>query len=163
MKDNLNTQNLEDIVGALLVSKALTISTAESCTGGLISATLVNYPGISAVLSHGVVTYSNEAKIQLLGVKKETLDRFGAVSEETAKEMVEGLIRLTGTKVGISVTGIAGPGGGTEAKPVGLVYAGLYVNGRVMVKKFNFSGTRQEIRNKTVQSVLEWLRREIYR
>ncbi len=163
MKDNLNTQNLEDIVGALLVSKGLTISTAESCTGGLISATLVNYPGISAVLSHGVVTYSNEAKIQLLGVKKETLDRFGAVSEETAKEMVEGLIRLTGTKVGISVTGIAGPGGGTEAKPVGLVYAGLYVNGRVMVKKFNFSGTRQEIRNKTVQSVLEWLRREIYR
>jgi PncC family amidohydrolase len=161
MKEIADNQSIEDIVGALLVSKGLTISTAESCTGGLIAATLVNYPGISAVLSHGVVTYSNEAKTQLLGVKKETLDSHGAVSEETAKEMVQGLIRLTGTKVGISVTGIAGPGGGTEAKPVGLVYAGLYIYGNVMVTKYNFSGSRQDIRNMTVQSVLEWLRREI--
>lgn len=152
---------LEEVVGELLVSKGLTISTAESCTGGLVAATLVNYPGISEVLSQGVVTYSNEAKIQHLGVNRETLDKFGAVSEETAKEMVQGLIRLTGTRVGISVTGIAGPGGGTKEKPVGLVYVGLSIDGKAEVKKYNFSGTRQEIRSKTVIEVLEWLRREI--
>ncbi|MDP4087691.1 MAG: competence/damage-inducible protein A [Bacillota bacterium] len=152
---------LEDVVGELLIEKGLTISTAESCTGGLIAGTLINYPGISAVLSHGLVTYSNEAKMQLLGVKQETLDKYGAVSEETAREMVQGLISLTGTRVGISVTGIAGPGGGTEEKPVGLVYAGLYIDGRVMVRKFNFAGNRQKVRNRTVVGVLDWLRREI--
>jgi nicotinamide-nucleotide amidase len=160
MKAEVDERNLEDVVGELLVSKGLTISTAESCTGGLIAATLVNYPGISAVLSQGVVTYSNEAKVKLLGVNEDTLDKFGAVSEQTAKEMVQGLIKLTGTRVGISVTGIAGPGGGTEEKPVGLVYAGLYIDGSVAVTKFNFSGTRQEVRRETVIKVLEWLRRE---
>lgn len=152
---------LEDVVGELLIRKELTISTAESCTGGLIAATLINYPGISSVLSQGVVTYSNEAKMQLLGVSRHTLEKYGAVSEETAREMVEGLIKLTGTRVGISVTGIAGPGGGTEEKPVGLVYSGLYIDGKVMVRKFNFTGNRQKVRNRTVVGVLDWLRREI--
>ncbi|NLZ47739.1 MAG: nicotinamide-nucleotide amidohydrolase family protein [Clostridiales bacterium] len=153
--------SIEKVVGELLVNKKMTISTAESCTGGLISATLVNYPGISAVLTHGIVTYSNEAKMQLLGVSEKTLEKYGAVSEETAREMVEGLIKLTGTRVGISVTGIAGPGGGSKEKPVGLVYAGLYIDGKVEVKKFNFSGDRQEVRNKTVVAVLQWLRGEL--
>jgi nicotinamide-nucleotide amidase len=158
---SIENQPLEYIVAEQLVNKGLTISTAESCTGGLISATLVNYPGISAVLTHGVVTYSNEAKMALLGVSEKTLEKYGAVSEETAREMVEGLIKLTGTRVGISVTGIAGPGGGSEEKPVGLVYAGLYIDGRVKVKKLNLSGDRQEIRSKTVTSILQWLRGEI--
>ncbi|NLP27181.1 MAG: nicotinamide-nucleotide amidohydrolase family protein [Clostridia bacterium] len=158
---SIENQPLEYIVAEQLVNKGLTISTAESCTGGLISATLVNYPGISAVLTHGVVTYSNEAKMELLGVSEKTLEKYGAVSEETAREMVEGLIKLTGTRVGISVTGIAGPGGGSEEKPVGLVYAGLYIDGRVKVKKLNLSGDRQEIRSKTVTSILQWLRGEI--
>lgn len=157
----VNDCSLEDVVAELLIQKELTISTAESCTGGLIAGTLINYPGISSVLSHGIVTYSNEAKMQLLGVKQQTLDKFGAVSEETAREMVEGLIKLTGTRVGISVTGIAGPGGGTDEKPVGLVYSALYINGNIMVRRFNFSGNRQKIRNRTVISVLDWLRREI--
>lgn len=152
---------LEDVVGELLIKKGLTISTAESCTGGLIAGTLINYPGISAVLSHGLVTYANEAKMQLLGVRQDTLELHGAVSEETAKEMVEGLIRLTGTRVGISVTGIAGPGGGTDEKPVGLVYSALYIDGKIMVRKFNFTGNRQKIRNRAVISILDWLRREI--
>ena len=153
--------DIEMIVGELLVNKGLTISTAESCTGGLISATLVNYPGISAVLTHGIVTYSNEAKMQLLGVSQKTLERYGAVSEETAREMVEGLIKLTGTRVGISVTGIAGPGGGSKDKPVGLVYTALYIDGKIQVRKLNLSGNRQEIRNKTVTAVLQWLRGEL--
>lgn len=153
--------DIEKVVGELLVNKGMTISTAESCTGGLISATLVNYPGISSVLTHGIVTYSNEAKMQLLGVSEKTLEQYGAVSEETAREMVEGLIKLTGTKVGISVTGIAGPGGGTKEKPVGLVYAALYIDGKVMVRKLNLSGDRQEIRNETVTEVLKWLRGEL--
>lgn len=152
---------LEDVVGELLVNKKLTISTAESCTGGMLSGRLINYPGISSSYLEGVVTYSNEAKMKYLGVKKETLDSFGAVSEETAREMAEGIAKAAGTDIGVSVTGIAGPGGGTEDKPVGLVYVGLYIRGKVEVKKLNLSGDRQKVRNRTVITVLDWIRREI--
>lgn len=152
---------LEDIVGKLLVDKGLTISTAESCTGGLLAATLINYSGISSVFKEGAVTYSNEAKMSRIGVRKETLDRFGAVSEETAKEMAEGIARVADTSIGISTTGIAGPGGGTNEKPVGLVYIGLYINGKAQVRKFNFYGDRQKVRIKTVMNALDWLRRSI--
>lgn len=152
---------LEDVVGELLVNKKLTISTAESCTGGMLSGRLINYPGISASYLEGVVTYSNEAKMKYLGVKEETLDSFGAVSEETAREMAEGIAKAAGTDIGVSVTGIAGPGGGTEDKPVGLVYVGLYIRGKVEVKKLNLSGDRQKVRNRTVVTVLDWIRREI--
>lgn len=152
---------LEDVVGELLVNKKLTISTAESCTGGMLSGRLINYPGISASYLEGVVTYSNEAKMKYLGVKEETLDRFGAVSEETAREMAEGIAKAAGTDIGVSVTGIAGPGGGTEDKPVGLVYVGLYIKGKVEVKKLNLNGDRQKVRNRTVITVLDWIRREI--
>lgn len=152
---------LEDVVGELLVNKKLTISTAESCTGGMLSGRLINYPGISVSYLEGVVTYSNEAKMKYLGVKEETLDSFGAVSEETAREMAEGIAKAAGTDIGVSVTGIAGPGGGTEDKPVGLVYVGLYIRGKVEVKKLNLSGDRQKVRNRTVVTVLDWIRREI--
>lgn len=152
---------LEDVVGKLLVDKGLTISTAESCTGGMVAAALVNYSGISSAFMEGAVTYSNEAKMARLGVNKETLDEFGAVSEETAIEMAEGIARTAGTNIGISTTGIAGPGGGTDEKPVGLVYVGLSINGKTEAKKFNFNGDRQKIRLRTMMNALDWLRRSI--
>lgn len=152
---------LEAVVGELLVNKNLTIATAESCTGGLLAGALINYPGISSVFMEGAITYSNEAKMQRLKVKKETLDKYGAVSEETAREMAEGIAKAANTDIGISVTGIAGPGGGTEEKPVGLVYLGLYIKGEVKAKKLTLAGDRQKIRNRTVANALDWLRREL--
>jgi nicotinamide-nucleotide amidase len=152
---------IEEVVGDMLVSKNLTIATAESCTGGLLAGRLINYPGISASFLEGIVTYSNEAKINRLGVRQETLERFGAVSEETAREMAEGIVRAAGTDVGISVTGIAGPGGGTPEKPVGLVYVGLNIRGQVQVKRLNLAGSRERIRLRTVIGALDWLRREL--
>lgn len=150
-------KNLEDIVAEKLINKGLTIGTAESCTGGLLAGTLINYGGISSVFMEGVVTYSNEAKMRRIGVKKETLDKFGAVSEETAKEMAMGICKTANTNIGISTTGIAGPGGGTTEKPVGLVYMGLCINGNVVCRKFNFNGDRQKIRLDAVKSALEFL------
>ncbi|MDT8719426.1 competence/damage-inducible protein A [Clostridium sp. 19966] len=152
---------LEYVVAEMLVHKNITVATAESCTGGLIAATLVNYPGVSSIFTHGVVTYANEAKVQLLGVKNETLEKYGAVSEQTAKEMAEGIVRISGARIGISVTGIAGPGGGTKEKPVGLVYAGMCIDGEVKAKKLNLTGDRQKVRTRTVMTVLDWLRREL--
>lgn len=137
--------SLEEVIAELLLSKNLTISTAESCTGGLIASRLVDYPGVSSVFLEGAVTYSNEAKINRLKVKKETLENFGAVSEETAREMAEGIAKTAGTDIGLSTTGIAGPGGGTAEKPVGLVYVGLSINGNVQVKKLELSGNREKI------------------
>lgn len=116
--------SLEDVLGAMLIEKKLTIATAESCTGGLLSGRLINYPGISEVFMEGAVTYSNEAKMNRLGVKKETLESYGAVSSETAAEMAKGIAKTAGTNIGVSTTGVAGPGGGTKEKPVGLVYVG---------------------------------------
>ena len=159
--DNKEEISIEDIVCKLLLEKNLTISTAESCTGGLVSATLINYPGVSSVFMEGCVTYSNEAKINRLGVKKETLDKFGAVSEETAREMAQGIAKNFKTNIGLSTTGIAGPGGGSKEKPVGLVYIGIYINGKTIVKKFIFEGNRQEIRLKATNSILNELKIEL--
>lgn len=153
--------SLEEVIAKILISKNLTISTAESCTGGLIASRLVDYPGISSVFLEGAVTYSNGAKINRLKVKEETLENFGAVSEETAREMAEGIAKTSGTNIGLSTTGIAGPGGGTVEKPVGLVYVGLYINGNVQVKKLELSGTREMIRRRTTITALDWLRREL--
>jgi nicotinamide-nucleotide amidase len=150
--------SLEEEVAKLVVDKNMTIAVAESCTGGLVSSSLINYPGISSVFMEGCVTYSNEAKISRLGVKKETLDRYGAVSKETAKEMAEGIAKNFNTNIGLSTTGIAGPQGGTDEKPVGLVYIGIYINGKTTVKKFVFSGDRQHIRVKATKTILNELR-----
>ncbi|WP_040213764.1 competence/damage-inducible protein A [Clostridium polynesiense] len=152
---------MEEVVAKLLIDKNLTISVAESCTGGLLASRLINYPGISQVFVEGAVTYSNEAKMRRLGVKESTLEKYGAVSEETAREMAEGIAREAGTDIGVSTTGIAGPGGGTEEKPVGLVYAGLCINGVTKVKKLNYNGSRERIRNRTTAFVLDWIRREL--
>ena len=159
--DNKEEISIEDIVCKLLLEKNLTISTAESCTGGLVSATLINYPGVSSVFMEGCVAYSNEAKINRLGVKKETLDKFGAVSEETAREMAQGIAKNFKTNIGLSTTGIAGPGGGSKEKPVGLVYIGIYINGKTIVRKFIFDGNRQEIRLKATNTILNELKIEL--
>ena len=159
--DNKEEISIEDIVCKLLLEKNLTISTAESCTGGLVSATLINYPGVSSVFMEGCVAYSNESKINRLGVKKETLDKFGAVSEETAREMAQGIAKNFKTNIGLSTTGIAGPGGGSKEKPVGLVYIGIYINGKTIVKKFILEGNRQEIRLKATNTILNELKLEL--
>lgn len=153
--------SLEEVVGKLLVDKKMTISTAESCTGGMVAATLINYPGISEVFMEGAVTYSNEAKMRRLGVKQETLDNFGAVSEECAREMAEGIAKAANTRIGVSTTGLAGPDGGTNKKPVGLVYIGLSIDGETKVKKFNFKASRQRVRTRTMMILLDWIRREL--
>jgi nicotinamide-nucleotide amidase len=152
---------IDAVVGEMLVNRNLTIATAESCTGGLLAGTLINYPGISSVFMEGAITYSNEAKMKRLGVKEDTLEKYGAVSEETAREMAIGIARAACTDIGISVTGVAGPDGGTEEKPVGLVYIGLYIKGEVKVKRLRMFGDRQKVRNRTVVSTLDWLRREL--
>ena len=150
---------IEDVVAKLLIEKKLTISTAESCTGGMIAGTLINYPGISEVFLEGAVTYSNEAKHKRLGVKNETLDKYGAVSEETAREMAIGIANTAGTDVSIVTTGIAGPDGGTLEKPVGLVYIGVYVQGQVIVQKHIFNGNRSRVRLQATITGLDMLRR----
>ena len=155
--------SLDTVVAELLYKKKLSISTAESCTGGMVAATLISYPGISDVFKEGAVTYSNEAKMKRLGVKEETLNKFGAVSEETAREMAEGIAREAKTDIGISTTGIAGPGGGTEEKPVGLVYIGVCIKGNVIVEKFNFTGDREAVRKKATMNALNILRKELIR
>ncbi|SHK02808.1 competence/damage-inducible protein A [Tepidibacter formicigenes] len=153
--------SLEEEVAKLLINKKLTIATAESCTGGLIASKLINYPGVSSVFMEGMVTYSNESKMKRLNVKKETLQKYGAVSEETAIEMAMGIAKEVGTNIGLSVTGIAGPGGASEEKPVGLVFIGLYINGKIKTKKLNLKGSRDRIRNITAIRALDFLRKEI--
>lgn len=151
--------SIEDVVAKLLIENKYTVSTAESCTGGMIASTLINYPGISEVFMEGAVTYSNEAKHKRLGVKNETLEKYGAVSEETAREMAIGIAKKANTDVSIVTTGIAGPGGGTEEKPVGLVYIGVYVKGKVKVEKHIFKGNRSKVRNQATITALDTLRR----
>jgi len=159
MKEKKNIENsIETIVSKLLIKNKLTISIAESCTGGLVSSTFINYPGISSVFVEGCVTYSNESKINRLGVNPNTLDIYGAVSEETAIEMVEGIAKNFNTNVAISTTGIAGPGGGSIEKPVGLVYIGIYINGNTTVKKYIFNGNREEIRIQATKNAINDLR-----
>ena len=122
----------------LMMKKGLKLSTAESCTGGMVAARIVNVPGSSEYFMGGVVAYDNSVKMKVLNVKAETLLKFGAVSEETAREMVLGVRELLGTECGISTTGIAGPTGGTPEKPVGLTYIGVSVKNRTEVFRFIF-------------------------
>ena len=151
-------ETLEEVVVTLLKDLNLTLSTAESCTGGLISSRIVNVPGASEVFKQGFVTYSNKAKQKTLGVSKATLKKYGAVSEKTVKEMAKGAAAAAGTDISIAVTGIAGPDGGTKEKPVGLVYLGCYVKGKVTVKEFIFKGNRDKIRDYSAVNALILLR-----
>ena len=145
-----------EVLYEVLKSKNMTIATAESCTGGMIGAALTAVSGVSECYGFGVVTYANEAKEKLLGVSHTTLETVGAVSYETACEMAQGALKLSGADIAISVTGIAGPGGGTEEKPVGLVYIGIaQKNGEVKAYKNNFLGGRDAVRTQTVVKALE--------
>ena len=136
-----------------LIENNISIATAESCTGGLIAKTITDFSGVSQIYAEGYVTYSNEAKIKNLGVKRETLEAYGAVSENTAREMAAGVRTKSGAVVGVSSTGIAGPGGGTPSKPVGLVYIACSTDKGCTVRELRLSGNRDEVRNKTVSEV----------
>ena len=151
--------SLEELVVKLLADRGLTITCAESCTGGLLSGRIINVPGVSDVYKAGFVTYSNKAKRKLLGVKKSTLKKFGAVSKQTAKEMAVGAAKAVKADVAVAVTGIAGPDGGTTEKPVGLVYIGCSVKGKVTVKKCQFSGSRSQVRESAVVAALKLVRK----
>ena len=155
-------ERLPDMVGQMLCAKGYTISCAESCTGGLLTSTLTDVPGSSAYVMGSVVSYSNDVKSRILHVAEETLAAHGAVSPETARAMAEGVRDLMQTDVGVGITGIAGPGGGSPEKPVGLVYIALSALGKTSVKKNVFSGVRAEIKraavNKTLAMVQEMIR-----
>ena len=145
-----------------LIASGVTVATAESCTGGLIAAAITDVAGASAVFGYGLVTYRNEAKEKILGVKKETLATCGAVSEECAYEMAEGLKKVSRADCAVSVTGIAGPGGGSAEKPVGLVYMGLAWKDKVYVKRNLFQGTREEIRQQTVKTAFAFIGEKVF-
>lgn len=147
----MNAQSVVDI----LKEKNLMLSTAESCTGGMIGELITSVSGASEVYGFGFITYANEAKEQILGVKHETLEKFGAVSEETAREMALGAKRVSGSDISVSVTGIAGPGGGTKEKPVGLVYTAICFNEKVEVFKLLLKGDRESVRKQTCEKVFE--------
>lgn len=149
---------LEKAVMDLLCANDLTVTCAESCTGGLLSARLINVPGISDTYKAGVITYSNKAKRRFLGVKKSTLQKYGAVSEQTAEEMAKGAALLLKADVAVAVTGLAGPDGGTEEKPVGLVYIACSVKGKVTVRRYHFSGSRSKVRESAVSAALALMR-----
>lgn len=140
---------IEKRIGKMLKERGLKIAVAESCTGGLISSRITDISGASDYFEAGITTYSNVSKIRLLNVPKDTIDRYGAVSEETAKSMAEGVKKTLHADIGVSVTGIAGPTGGTEGKPVGTVFIGLATKQAIYVRKFFFDGNRLEIRRKT--------------
>lgn len=152
---------LEEAIVELLKEKKMTVTTAESCTGGLLAGRIMNVAGASAVYNEGYITYSNGAKEKLLGVSGETLEKCGAVSAETAAEMAKGAANAAGADAALSVTGIAGPDGGSKEKPVGLVYVGCFVGGRVRTEEFLFTGNREKNRDYAVVRALTVLREEL--
>ncbi len=152
---------LEEAVVELLKEKNMTVTTAESCTGGLLAGRIMNVAGASAVYNEGYITYSNDAKEKLLGVSEDTLKVSGAVSADTAAEMAAGAAKAAGADAALSVTGIAGPDGGSKEKPVGLVYVGCFVNGKVRTEEFRFTGNREKNRDYAVVRALTVLREEL--
>jgi nicotinamide-nucleotide amidase len=154
-------KNMEEVVGELLLENNVTVAFAESCTGGLAAGKITSIPGISRVFNRGIVSYSNEAKIENLGVNPATLEKFGAVSREIAIEMAEGIRKVSNTDLGLSITGIAGPGGGTDEKPVGLVYVALADKSGVQCKELRLWGNRDRIRNVTILYAFDMIRRNV--
>jgi nicotinamide-nucleotide amidase len=154
-------ETLEEVVVQLLHQKKFTLATAESCTGGLLTGRLVNVPGVSDVLKEGFITYSNEAKAKYLGVQESTLETYGAVSLQTADEMVRGVAKAASSDAGVAITGIAGPDGGTDEKPVGLVFIACLVQDKVTIKEYRMKGNREKIREQSVIYALDLLRRSL--
>lgn len=154
-------KTLPEIVVRMLIEKNISISAAESCTGGMFAKMIVDIPGCSAILGESFVTYSNSAKMKYLGVKAETLGSFGAVSEQTAREMAEGVRENTGSDIGVGITGIAGPDGGTSEKPVGLVYVAAAYNGQTEVRQLNLCGSREKVRYSAALNAFDMIYRLI--
>ena len=154
-------ETLEQAVVRLLKKYELTVTTAESCTGGLLAGRIINVPGASEVYNEGFITYSNKAKRKYLDVSKSTLKKYGAVSEQTAREMATGGVFATDSDACVAVTGLAGPDGGSEEKPVGLVYIATYMKDKINVQKYQFKGNRAKIREQAVVKGLDLLRRSI--
>ena len=150
-------ESLLNTVSNKLKKKNLSIATAESCTGGLLAHLLTNISGSSEYFERGVITYSNISKIELLGIPKETIKDYGAVSEETARAMAIGIKERSNVDIGISTTGIAGPTGGTKEKPVGLVYIGIATSKNTRVKQFIFSEKRAQNKERTCNEALKFL------
>ena len=154
-------ESLEVVVGALLRERGLSVSTAESCTGGLVAHRLTNIPGSSRYVERGVVVYSNEAKTDLLGVPAELIRAHGAVSAPVAEAMARGACRIGGTACGVAITGIAGPDGGSPEKPVGTVFIGVASPAGVEVRRFRFAGGRESVKWQSAQAALDMLRRAL--
>jgi len=155
-------QRMEEVLGETLRKRKLTISVAESCTGGLIGHLLTNVPGSSDYFFGGMIAYSNESKTVLLGVSSETLETHGAVSNPTVEAMAKGVRERLDSDIGLSVSGIAGPEGGTMEKPVGTVHIGLAVDDKVLSGKYRFQGTREETKLNTAMMALDWVRRYLH-
>lgn len=145
-----------------LIEKGYRIATAESCTGGMIASTIVNVSMASKVLDESIVTYSNEAKVKYLGVKPETIENVGVVSEEVVAEMAAGIAKASGANVGVGVSGIAGPTGATATKPVGMVCFGFYIDGKVQTFTKYFKGSRTAVRKKSTKFVIDKLLEILY-
>jgi nicotinamide-nucleotide amidase len=154
-------QEMEEIIGALLAQRRLTLAVAESCTGGMIAARMTNISGSSEYFERGVVTYSNESKTEILGVPKELIEKHGAVSREVAAAMARGIKQSGRTDLGLAVTGIAGPTGGTKEKPVGLVYISLASAEGAKTDEYNFYGNRDQVRVQAAQTALDMVRRHL--
>jgi nicotinamide-nucleotide amidase len=152
-------KDIEQVTAELLLEKNITISIAESCTGGLISSVLTSIPGVSKIFDRGIVSYSNKSKVENLGVKEEIIQKYGAVSKETAEKMAEGIRNISDTDLGLAVTGIAGPEGGTPEKPVGLVYIALADRGKVQSGELKLWGDRNRIRRVTSLHAFDMVRR----
>ncbi len=150
---------MEEAVGIGLMEKALTLSVAESCTGGLVGHRLTGVPGSSRYFQGGVVVYSNRSKVDLLCVQQETLERYGAVSDETVREMARGVRDRIKTDLGFAITGIAGPDGGSEEKPVGTVHMGLATGEEIFSRRYRFWGDRHEVKMNAATMALDWVRR----
>ncbi|HQP91268.1 MAG TPA: CinA family protein [Candidatus Omnitrophota bacterium] len=148
---------IERTIAQIITKKKLTVSVAESCTGGLVSHSLTNIPGSSKYFMLGIVAYSNESKQKLVGVSEETLRKHGAVSKETALELARNIKHIAGTNIGIGITGIAGPSGGTPTKPVGTVFISVSIGHHDFFKKFQFSGKREIVKKKTKDAALNLL------
>ena len=158
----VDVDSLEQVVGNGLRERKLTLAVAESCTGGLLSKRLTDIPGASDYYLGGVCSYSNSVKMKVLGVKKETLDTVGAVSPETAEQMAVGVANALGSDIGVGITGIAGPGGGTEDKPTGLVYISVWYDGKFFTRKMQSSLGRDRVRMQAASTALDLIRRHIF-
>ena len=157
----VDDDKMEQVVGIALADQKMTLAVAESCTGGLICHWLTNVPGSSEYFKHGIIAYSDSAKLASLGVPEELLKRFGAVSKEAVTAMAKGVREMSNTGIGLATTGIAGPGGGSAEKPVGLVYIGLARDEAILSEEHRFIGSREMIKIQASQAALDLLRRNL--